>query len=53
MKKLFIPALVSALIAGCSSTLANETSGAPVDSRSGSDTAPAPGGFGPFGPFNN
>jgi peptidoglycan-associated lipoprotein len=44
MKKLLIPALVSALIAGCSSTPANETSGAPVDSRSGSGVAPVTAG---------
>lgn len=37
MKKLFIPALLSALIVGCSSTpIPDENSGAPVESRGGS-----------------
>mgnify|MGYP003377039732 CR=1 FL=1 len=37
MKKLLIPALLSALILGCSSTpIPDETGGAPVESRSGS-----------------
>lgn len=37
MKRLLIPALLSALIVGCSSTpVPDETSGAPVESRSGS-----------------
>ena len=37
MKKLLIPALLSALIVGCSSTpIPDETGGAPVESRSGS-----------------
>lgn len=35
MKKLFIPALLAALIVGCSSTPVDETSGAPVESRTG------------------
>ena len=39
MKKLLIPALLAALIVGCSSTPVDETSGAPVDSR-GSGVAP-------------
>ncbi len=39
MKKLFIPALLAALIAGCSSTPPAETGGAPVESRSGTDVA--------------
>ena len=36
MKKLLVPALLAALIVGCSSTPVDETSGAPVESRSGS-----------------
>jgi peptidoglycan-associated lipoprotein len=36
MKNLLIPALLAALVAGCSSTPVDETSGAPIDSRSGS-----------------
>ena len=36
MTKLLIPALLSALIVGCSSTPVDETSGAPVESRNGS-----------------
>ena len=44
MKKLLIPALLSALIVGCSSTPVDETSGAPVDSRSGSGVAPVTAG---------
>ncbi|MFZ2266398.1 MAG: peptidoglycan-associated lipoprotein Pal [Azonexus sp.] len=35
MKKLIIPAILSALILGCSSTPTDETGGAPVESRSG------------------
>lgn len=44
MKKLLIPALLAALIVGCSSTPVDETSGAPVDSRSGSGVAPVTAG---------
>ena len=44
MKKLLIPALLSALIIGCSSTPVDETSGAPVESRSGSGVAPVTAG---------
>jgi peptidoglycan-associated lipoprotein len=36
MKNLLIPALLAALVAGCSSTPVDETAGAPIDSRSGS-----------------
>ncbi len=36
MNKLLVPALLAALIVGCSSTPVDETSGAPVESRSGS-----------------
>ena len=36
MKTLLVPALLAALIVGCSSTPVDETSGAPVESRSGS-----------------
>ena len=43
MKKLLIPALLAALIVGCSSTPVDETSGAPVDSR-GSGVAPVTAG---------
>ena len=42
MKKLLIPTLLSALVLGCSSTPVDETSGAPVESRSGSSTGVAP-----------
>lgn len=43
MKKLLIPALLSALIVGCSSTpVPDENAGAPVESRSGSSTDVAP-----------
>jgi peptidoglycan-associated lipoprotein len=35
MNKLLIPALLAALVAGCSSTPVDETAGAPVESRSG------------------
>jgi peptidoglycan-associated lipoprotein len=36
MKNLLIPALLAALVAGCSSTPVDEPAGAPIDSRSGS-----------------
>ncbi len=39
MKKLLIPALIAAALAGCSSTPTDQTGGAPVESRSGSDGA--------------
>lgn len=43
MKKLLVPALLSALIVGCSSTpIPDESSGAPVESRSGQGTGVAP-----------
>ncbi len=43
MKKLLIPALLSALIFGCSSTpIPDEGTGAPVESRSGSSSGVAP-----------
>ena len=43
MKKLFIPALLSALIVGCSTTpLPDDNAGAPVESRSGSSTGVTP-----------
>jgi len=43
MKKLLIPALLSALILGCSSTpIPDESTGAPVESRSGSSSTVAP-----------
>ena len=35
MKNLLIPALLAALVAGCSSTPVDETAGAPVESRNG------------------
>ena len=44
MKKLLIPALLAALIVGCSSTPVDESTGAPVDSRSGSGVAPVTAG---------
>ena len=45
MKRLLIPALLSALIVGCSSTpVPDETSGAPVESRSGSGVTPVTAG---------
>ena len=43
MKKLLIPALLSALILGCSSTpIPDESTGAPVESRSGASSGVAP-----------
>jgi peptidoglycan-associated lipoprotein len=46
MKRLLIPALLAALIAGCSSTpVPDETSGAPVESRSGGVTPVTAGGL--------
>ncbi len=43
MKKLAIPALLSALLIGCSTTpIPDETGGAPVESRSGASTGIAP-----------
>ena len=43
MKKLLIPALLAALLVGCSTTpLPEDSSGAPVESRSGSSTGVAP-----------
>lgn len=43
MKKILIPALLAALLAGCGSKqVAEEEGGAPVESRSGSSTAVAP-----------
>jgi len=43
MKKLLIPALLSALILGCSSTpIPDENAGAPVESRGGAGTGVAP-----------
>jgi len=43
MKKLLIPALLSALVVGCSSTpIPDESAGAPVESRSGASTGVAP-----------
>jgi len=44
MKKLLIPALLSALIVGCSTTPVPEDSGAPVESRSGSGVTPVTAG---------
>ncbi len=45
MNKLFIPALLAALIVGCSSTpVPDENSGAPVESRSGSGVTPVTAG---------
>ena len=44
MKKLLIPALLAAFIVGCSSTPVDETSGAPVESRSGSGVTPVTAG---------
>ena len=44
MKHLLIPALLAALIAGCSSTPVDETAGAPVESRSGSGVTPVTAG---------
>lgn len=43
MKKLLIPALISALLVGCSTTpIPDEEGGAPVESRSGAGTGVAP-----------
>jgi peptidoglycan-associated lipoprotein len=42
MNKLLIPALLSALILGCSSTPIPDEGGAPVESRSGASTGVAP-----------
>ena len=42
MKKLLIPALLSALLAACSTTPLPEDGGAPVESRSGSSSGVAP-----------
>ncbi|MBU1362608.1 MAG: peptidoglycan-associated lipoprotein Pal [Gammaproteobacteria bacterium] len=43
MKKLLIPALLSALLVGCSTTpLPEDSAGAPVESRSGGSTTVAP-----------
>ena len=43
MKKLLIPALLSALIVGCSTTpLPEDGAGAPVESRSGASSGVAP-----------
>lgn len=43
MKKLVIPALLSALLIGCSTTpIPDENGGAPVESRSGASTGVAP-----------
>ena len=42
MKKLLIPALLSALILGCSTTPIPDEGGAPVESRSGAATGVAP-----------
>jgi len=45
MKKLLIPALLAALIVGCSSTpVPDENAGAPVESRSGSGVTPVTAG---------
>ena len=45
MKRLLIPALLSALIVGCSSTpVPDDTAGAPVESRSGSGVTPVTAG---------
>ena len=45
MNKLFIPALLAALVVGCSSTpVPDENSGAPVESRSGSGVTPVTAG---------
>ena len=45
MNKLFIPAILAALVVGCSSTpVPDENSGAPVESRSGSDVTPVTAG---------
>ena len=44
MKKLLAPALLATLIVGCSSTPIDETSGAPVESRSGSGVTPVTAG---------
>ena len=42
MKKLLIPALLSAILVGCSTTpLPEDTAGAPVESRSGASTGVA------------
>ncbi|HYO28507.1 MAG TPA: peptidoglycan-associated lipoprotein Pal [Azonexus sp.] len=44
MKKLLIPALLAALIVGCSSTPIDETAGVPVESRSGTGVTPVTAG---------
>ena len=45
MKKLLVPALLSALLAACSTTpLPEDTGGAPVESRSGTGVAPVTAG---------
>jgi peptidoglycan-associated lipoprotein len=44
MNKLLIPALLAALVAGCSSTPVDETAGAPVESRSGAGVTPVTAG---------
>ena len=44
MKHLILPAILAALIAGCSSTPIDETAGAPVDGRAGSGVAPVTAG---------
>jgi peptidoglycan-associated lipoprotein len=40
MKKLLLPALLAALLAGCGSTPTSETGGAPVENREGGTTIP-------------
>ena len=44
MKKLLIPALLSALLIGCSTTPVPEDNGAPVESRSGTGVTPVTAG---------